>query len=151
MKVRWMVRGDMFEIIQFAPISEDTLYRLVRRNDCIAKVLEIDEKIIGYFIYRCLPNKGEIRVAHFYIDPRYRRKSLGTKMFQSLIQRLSPKYQILKFRVSEYKDDMLIFLREMGCKWCETVHKSDSDKNYYIMYFDYSWIGVLECSGTSYV
>jgi len=90
--IRWMVRRDMQEVVEIentcfnAPWSEEDFLSTLRRHNCIGMVAELDEKILGFYIYEL--HETKLHVLNFAIIPAYHRCKIGTQFINKLINKL---------------------------------------------------------------
>ncbi|TSC79359.1 MAG: ribosomal-protein-alanine acetyltransferase [Candidatus Peregrinibacteria bacterium Gr01-1014_25] len=91
--IRWMIRRDLPEVLAIEQASfepdqwtEDDFLTTMRQHNVIGMVAEYDEKVVGSMLYEL--HKTTIRLATMAVDPRYRRKGIGTQMIQRLCGKL---------------------------------------------------------------
>ena len=97
-RIRWVMRKDLTKIVEISQQhclkSEDDFKQMFSGRDVIGKVMEIDDKIIGYIIYKVRPRDFEI--LDLAIVEEYKRNGLATEFISHLANRLkSPRGNIL--------------------------------------------------------
>lgn len=92
--IRWMIRRDMPEVLDIentsfeVPWSEEDFIRCLRQRNCVGKISEHGEKVVGFMIYEL--HKTMLRILNFAVHPGARQRSVGTQMLSKLIGKLSP-------------------------------------------------------------
>ena len=117
--IRWMIRRDLVEVItieqenfEWAWSEDDFVYCLRRRN-CIGRVIERDNKIVGFMIY-ALESKC-LDLVNFAVAKDYQRTGLGRAMVDHLIEKLTPQKRVqIKLHIRETNLAGQKFFREMG-------------------------------------
>jgi [ribosomal protein S18]-alanine N-acetyltransferase len=93
--IRWMIRRDMPEVLQIEEASfdhpcvwtETDFLDCLRKRNCIGMVAEHYETIAGFMVYEL--HKSKLRLLDFAVDPKFRRRRVGTRLIQKLIGKLS--------------------------------------------------------------
>ena len=94
--IRSMIRRrDMPEMLQIEndnfdnPWTEDDFVRCLRQRRCIyyGMVAELEEKIVGFFIYKI--HKLKLHIVNFCVHAEYQRSGIGSQMINKLIGELS--------------------------------------------------------------
>lgn len=91
-KLRWMIRRDMSEVLAIEQASfefawtEENFLSLVCQRNCIAMVAEFDNQVIGFMFYELY--KNHLHISNFAVHPNFRRKGVGSKMVEKLIEKL---------------------------------------------------------------
>lgn len=127
-KIRWMTKSDMDSVVQIEEKSFPKPWRKKDFIDClqvtgkIGKVIEKNNKIIGFIIYELL-QKG-FYVINVAIDPDYRRCGYGKALLSQLIEKIkhstddadhSKRYYVNAY-ISEDKYEAHLFFRSMNFK-----------------------------------
>jgi [ribosomal protein S18]-alanine N-acetyltransferase len=91
--IRWMIRRDMPAVLQIEqasfeyPWSEEEFLRVLRLRNCIGMVNEVDDRIVGFFIYEL--QRSKIQILDLAVCPKHVRRGIGTQMFEKLKGKLS--------------------------------------------------------------
>lgn len=89
---RWMIRRDMPEIVAIESLSfsqpwdEDEFLSQLRNAKMIGKVVELDEKIVGFVIYQL--RKTSLEIVNIAVHPDHRRTGIGRQMLADLFGKL---------------------------------------------------------------
>jgi ribosomal-protein-alanine N-acetyltransferase len=93
LQIRWLIRRDMPEVLAIEQESfdyswtEEEFLCVLRQRNCIGMVAEIDHEIVGFMIYEL--HKSNLHVLNFAVAAEHRRRGIGTKMVQRLVDKLS--------------------------------------------------------------
>jgi GNAT superfamily N-acetyltransferase len=117
---RWMIRRDVPDVLAIAasthlPFDEDQLIRWLRRCDCIGRVAEHSERLVGFSVYRLLAHKLDLE--YFAVHPDFRGQGVGRKLIGDLLSKLSPAYgkrYVLDCMIPETDLELLQFFRHFG-------------------------------------
>ena len=123
LKVRWMIRCDMEEVLDIerlcfdSPWSERDFVRALRQRNCIGMVAEVGEKknrqILGYMIYKLY--KLQIDLTNLAVHPSCWRRGVGRVLIDRLIAKLSPsRRRQITVMVDERNTKAQVFFRGMG-------------------------------------
>lgn len=99
--IRWMIRRDMPEVLDIEsksfefPWQEEDFMRCLRQRNCIGMVAEYNDRIVaeyndrivGFMVYELA--KTRIRVLNFAVDPKARRREVGSQLVRKLVSKLS--------------------------------------------------------------
>ena len=91
--IRWMIRRDMPEVLEMEKLSfefpwqEKDFLRCLRQRNCIGRVADNKEKVVGFSIYEL--HKKEIRILNLAVDPTFRRSGVGSAIVEELVAKLS--------------------------------------------------------------
>lgn len=92
-KIRWMIRRDMPEVMDIEnrsfeyPWTEGEFLRCLLQRNCIGVIAERQEQIVGFMIYEL--RKHKLHVLKFAVAPWARRQGIGSQMINYLIHKLS--------------------------------------------------------------
>ena len=138
--IRWMIRRDMPEVLRIEqtshdyPWCEEDFLRCLRQRNCIGKVAEQGEKIVGFMIYEL--HKTKYHFLNFAVHPDFRRHGVGTQMIEKKVSTLSSghKNKIL-IEIRETNLDAQLFFRSCGFRATGVSRESYSDtgEDAYIM------------------
>lgn len=121
LKYRWMQLRDLDKI---AHDCED-IVDLLSCKDVVARVVELDEKISGWIIYRIFKNKIKISKIAFSND----------EVARFIIENLKTKKQKnIQITVSEYDLRMQIILKKLGFLFENSIKVNNID--YYKFIFN---------------
>lgn len=93
LQIRWLIRRDMQDVLEIEresfefPWSEEDFLCCLRQRNCIGMVAEVDDQIVGFMIYEL--HKSRLHVLNFAVSSEYRRTTVGKKMIQRLVDKLS--------------------------------------------------------------
>lgn len=68
------------------PWTEDQLATLLKQRTIIGLVYEVNQQVVGYIIYELY--KGSLTILNIAVDPRFRRKGIGTLLLNRLKEKL---------------------------------------------------------------
>ncbi len=151
-RIRWMIRRDMPEVLAIeqgcygAPWTQDDFLGALRQRNCIGMVAESHVgKVIGYMVYRLMPDarhmtEREFKAADKYlklmnlaVDPRFRFMGVGRQMLETLARKLSQQqWAYAEIVVSERNYPAQCWLRECGVRATGVLqgHFSDPQGKY---------------------
>jgi len=116
--VRWLIRQDLPQVIECDFCSypswtaEDIASKLHLRNT-IGMVAECGSTIVGYMVYSL--HKDHLNVIKLVVHPDYRRRGVGTALFEKLKSKLSHHRRThITFVVHELLLGGQLFLKKMG-------------------------------------
>ncbi len=143
--IRWMIRRDMNEVLRIEgasfefPWTEDDFVNCLRQRNCIGMVAEHDERAIGFMIYEL--HKSRLHVINFAVDPRYRRRGVGTQMLQKLVGKLSHQRRCsILLEVRETNLQAQLFFRENLFRAVSVIRDfyDDTTEDAYLMQYSHS-------------
>jgi len=94
MHIRWMIRRDMPEVLAIEqaefdyPWTEQSFEDNLRRRNCVGKVVEHNERVIGYMIYDL--HKRHYELLNVAVHHEYQWQGVGSAMVHKLINKLTP-------------------------------------------------------------
>lgn len=142
--IRWMIRRDMPEVLGIEelsfeyPWSEEDFIRCLRQRNCIGRVAEYDERVVGFVVYEL--HKSRLHILDFSVHRVYRRLGVGSQMMAKLLRKLS---QQNRDRIlTEIRDtnlDAQLFLRSQGFCAISILPDfyADIDEDAYLMEYRY--------------
>jgi ribosomal-protein-alanine N-acetyltransferase len=141
MNLRWMIRRDLgavLEIEKYAfefPWDEATFIDAMRERNTIGKVIEDNDEILGYVIYRCTTDS--MCIESLAVHHNRRRLGLGSTIVDDLKSRLTAKRFKLFAYVRETNFSAQKFFRAQDFKAKQTVkgHFDDTDEAAYCFEF----------------
>jgi ribosomal-protein-alanine N-acetyltransferase len=117
--IRWMIRRDMPEVIAIEdesfefPWLEEDFIRCLRERNCIGKVAEHEDRVVGVMVYEL--HDTRIHLLNFAVASDYRRRGVGSQMAAELIAKLSSQRRSrIVVEVPETNLAGQLWLREMG-------------------------------------
>lgn len=127
--MRWMVRNDLPEVaaieraLYTTPWSEQEILEAARPRHVVTNVVEVEEKIVGYFMYETHENRYIL--LNMGIHPDFQRKSIGRAMIEKLTERLHGKKTSIYVHVRERALSTQLFFKAMGFRATKII------KNFY--------------------
>jgi [ribosomal protein S18]-alanine N-acetyltransferase len=142
--IRWMIRRDMPEVLEFEsqsfefPWLEEDFIRCLRQRNCIGMVAEHDDRVVGFMIYEL--HKARIHVLNFAVARDYHRCGVGSQMVAKLIAKLSTQRRnriILEVRETNLAAQL--FFRENGFRAVSVLRSyyEDTPEDAYLMQYRY--------------
>lgn len=144
-RIRWMIRRDMPAVLEIEKASfeyawaEEDFFRVLRQQNCIGMVAEIDDTIVaGYMIYEL--QKGLLNLLNFAVENNeFRRVGIGTAMVKKLKSKLSERGRkriTTVVRETNYQAQM--FFKAMGFLATGIAKRpyDDTDEQGYQFQFD---------------
>jgi len=139
-KVRWMVRGDLAEVLEIERLSfefqwsEQDFINALRHRSRIGIVAVEDgtDLIRGYAVYEL--GKSKLTLLNMAVEPCVRGRGVGSVMLEKIIDKLSPERRTrLICDVRETNLDTQLWLRNRGFKATEIIrgHYEDTDEDAY--------------------
>jgi len=127
--VRWMIRRDMPEVLEIesmnfdGPWSEEEFVTELRNRNCIGRVAEHDERIVGFMVYRL--HKARVHLINFAVKVSFHGKGVGRSMIEELIERSRNNRHAIVVHVRETNVDAQLFFKRMGFRAISII------RNYY--------------------
>lgn len=111
--VRWMIRRDLPEIIEMDNVTESEMLAWLRQRNVIGMVAEIDNTIVGYYIYEL--HKTNVTVLKLFVKKENRRGKVGTALIDKLFSKLSNnRRNFIRIKIDEYNLSAQLFLKACG-------------------------------------
>lgn len=91
-RVRWMVRGDLPEVLAIEeasfeePWTEGRFLSVLRERSSIGMVAEVGGRVAGYMLYRLRPRTVELLT--FAVSPARRNRGVGTRLLAKLVEKI---------------------------------------------------------------
>lgn len=140
--IRWMIRRDMPEVLNIEnaafefPWDEGDFIYCLRQRNCIGKIAEHEDQVLGYILYEL--HKSRIHILNMAVDPLSRRLGIGMQFVRDLQGKLSPqRRRRLTTNVRETNLPAQLFFRRCGLRAVRIVSglwdKADSIEDAYFM------------------
>ena len=135
--IRWMIRRDMPEVLEIEgdsfryPWSEQDFIKYLRQRNCIARVAEHNDLIIGYIVYELYSDRFEI--LSLCVSRTYRRCLVGTKLTRKLTHRTDTSRPTTNAIVADRNLDAHLFFKSCGFEATEVLrgyYDSDGSDGY---------------------
>lgn len=143
--IRWMIRRDMPEVLAIEnrcfdfPWCENDFIRCLRQRNCIGRVCESGDKVVGFMIYEL--HKNRLHLLNVAVDPRYQRMGIGTAMINFLHTKLNPhRRNRIMLEVREMNLPGQLFFRENGFRAISTLKDFYADANEDAYLFQYKLV-----------
>jgi ribosomal-protein-alanine N-acetyltransferase len=113
-----MIGRDMKEVLDIEnqsfeyPWGEEDFLRCLHERDITGRVIEVDEMIVGFIVYRLYKRHSEI--LDIAVHRNFRRMGAGGILVQKVVRALTKKRTHILCYVSEHNLVAQIWLREMG-------------------------------------
>ena len=135
------------------PWNEEDFIRCLRQRNCMGKVVESDDRIVGCMIYQLFKNR--IELINFAVHPSYQAKGAGRCMVEKLVGKLSRERRSrILVAVRESNLGAQMFFSSVGFLATEVIpsgYYDDTDEEAYL--FEYEYIPtedeILEAAGIS--
>jgi len=153
---RWMIRRDLAEVLDIEqlsfpfPWSEEDLIKAVRQQmGTVPKVLELNDRVIGYCFYEL--SKNSLEIINLAIHPDFRRKGNATIFINKIKEKLSPdRRNLIKCRVADYNLEAQLFWCAMGFKAIKVEKNFYKQENVDAYLFTYNYTDSLQETMTPY-
>ena len=145
--VRWMIRGDLPEVIDIEnksfdfPWNEDDLLNVLNKEIARGVVVENPknwEEILGFMIYNL--HKNRLYILNLGVHPEYRRKGIGTAMVDVVKRKLlfQRRTRIL-LEVGERNLEAQLFFKSQGFRATSVLRNfyDDTNEDGYLMEYNY--------------
>lgn len=154
--IRWMIRRDMPEVLAIEnasfefPWSEEDFIRCLRQRNCIGMVAEHEERVVGFMVYEL--HRSRLHVLNFAVDAAVQRRSIGGRMVQKLIGKLTPSRRdriLLEVRETNLKAQL--FFRKLGFRAISVLRDfyEDTVEDAYLMQYRCEPAVPVEAAGTN--
>ncbi len=130
MRLRWMIRRDMDEVLAIerasfsVPWTEDDFKAVIRSHGCIGQVVEAeDERVVGFMVFELQARR--IDLYDLAVDPQYRRRGAGRMMLERLRGKLNAQRRTSVVAVvSEWSLDAHLWFRACGARATGVVREA---------------------------
>jgi len=136
-----MIRRDIAEVTWIEnecfeyPWCEEDFFNCLRARSVIGRIVEQDEQVVGYMVYKLFRNK--VQLWNFAVHPEFQRMRVGTQMMNQLRRVLDKRRSIMLLEVRESNLDAQLFFKECGFRAMSILKRSyaDTDEDAYVMRF----------------
>ncbi|MBL4885320.1 MAG: ribosomal protein S18-alanine N-acetyltransferase [Planctomycetaceae bacterium] len=114
--------------------TEEEFLCILRQQNCIGMVAEIDHEIVGFMIYEL--HKSNLHVLNFAVAERHHRQGIGSQMVDRLIDKLSlQRRKEILLEVRERNLTAQMFFKELDFMAVTVLrnHYDDTSEDAYIM------------------
>jgi ribosomal-protein-alanine N-acetyltransferase len=141
-RIRWMISGDMNQIIQIERLCFEFPWRKEDFLDCLRQVngigtVAVDgERVVGYMLYEL--HKNRLHILNFAVHPAMQRKGVGTAIHKNVAAKLTPERRNrLLLEVRETNLDALMFFKALGYRAVSVLrdYYDDTDEDAIVMQF----------------
>jgi ribosomal-protein-alanine N-acetyltransferase len=140
-RIRWMIRGDMPEVLKIEKASNELAWTKKDFNlnlyqiNCLGVVAEESERIVGFKIYELY--RTELRLLNLTVLPSARRRGVGTQLLANLVSKLSSQRSRIFLEVRETNINAQLFFRSQGFRATKVLPRFwvDSDEDAYVMQY----------------
>jgi ribosomal-protein-alanine N-acetyltransferase len=148
---RMMIRRDMPEVLSIerasfeSPWFEEEFVACLRQRNCIFRVAEIGERIVGFVSYEL--RKTRLHLLNVAVHPDFRLRGVGRALIELPIRRLTPtRRNRLTLEIRERNLGAQLFFSRMGFRCTAQLHDfyDDAPEDAYL--FEYR-IGAAEPAG----
>ncbi len=119
--IRWIIRRDMPEILGIEaanfefPWTEKDFHRVLCNRNCVGRVVEHKERIVGFVIYEL--HKNRLHISSIAVHAAMQRKGVATALIREMHGKLAPhRRKQITLEVRETNLDAQLFFRAMGFK-----------------------------------
>jgi len=127
--IRWVTRPDLPQLVALeqrcfsaaqSRWGAEQFRRAFAHPRGLGKVVsDVDERILGYLVYRL--DRRRFWVLNLAVDPAARRRGIGTRLVQTLTERLSARRPRLEVAVWERNLAAQLFFRAAGLRCVKTA------------------------------
>ena len=148
--IRWMIRRDLPDVLAIendcvSPWGEDDILGLLKNRKCSGVVAEIDDRVVGYFIYRL--HRHRIELLRVAVAGGQRRRGVGRALFDKLkYKAASHRRACIATTVSGDNLPAQVFFRACDMRAKSVVNGDDYRMYYLITEHDLAEHGFLSCS-----
>lgn len=139
---RWMIRNDMAQVLGIEnanfefPWSEDDFVRCLRQRNCIGRVAEHRDRVVGFNIYEL--HKNRLHILNIAVHAAMQRKGVGKSILDNLKSKLSKdRRNRLMLEIRESNLTAQLFFRAQGFKAISVLrefYEDTSDDGYLFQY-----------------
>lgn len=115
---RWMIRRDYPEVLEIErdsfsnPWSEDDYIHALRQRNCIGRVVESGDRVVGSMVYTIF--KRRARLVSIAVHPDFRRHGVGRLLVGKIAMMLRPPRERVVVDVRESNLGAQLFFRNLG-------------------------------------
>jgi ribosomal-protein-alanine N-acetyltransferase len=120
--------------------TEDEFIVCLRTGNCIAMVIEHDDRIVGFMVYEL--HSDHIALLNFAVDPWCARRGFGRQMMEKLQRKLSAlRRNRIIATVRESNLDAHLFFKAMGFRATAIIdqHWDNLDEDAYMFEYEYEF------------
>ena len=129
-KVRWMIRRDMADVLKIEnesfdlPWREEDFLSCLRQRNCIGMVTEHEGRVVGYTIYELFSEA--LHILSLAVSREHRHSGVGSQMVGKLMHKLSQQRRVsITTDIRESNIEAHEFFRNFGFKLIRV------ERNYY--------------------
>jgi [ribosomal protein S18]-alanine N-acetyltransferase len=159
--LRWMVRGDLFEVLQIEKLSfefawsEEDFLRCLRQRNCEGIVAEWGEegdddepKLLGFVIYQ--QHRASLNILNLAVRPVYRGFGVGSQMVQKLIRKLSSLHRSrIMLKLRETNLSAQLFFKKQNFRAVRVLRKHYEQNGEDAFVMQYRFAGEAGCDAPS--
>lgn len=137
--VRWMVSDDIGLLPGLARDGDfpqwtcEDFRENLRSVDTIGKVAEINERVVGFLMYRLDDENAEVIIENFAVARAWRRHGIATCLLGSLARKLLQGYTRIVALVPDSNLPAQLLLRGCGFRAMQVLRRSYGDNDAYRM------------------
>ncbi len=129
MNPRWFEGGDLEEILWITqtsyadPLERSELETLIKSTGSIVRVVAIDERVVGFVLYRQSETRDGLDILELAVHSEYRRIGVGRMLVGLAWSRLATKNFLRTLTVVVRESTLFAhcFFRELGFKAVKTL------------------------------
>lgn len=129
---RWMIKRDMPEVLGIEaanfdyPWPEEDFIRVLRQRNCIGRVAEHKERIVGFNIYEI--HKNRLHILNIAVHAAMQRRGVGTQMVENLKTKLSrDRRNRIMLEIRETNLAAQLFFRAQGFRCISVLREFYND------------------------
>lgn len=140
--LRWMIGRDLSQVLEIEsqlfdyPWTSDEFAAMMRDNDSIGMVAELDDSVIGYMVYGL--RKTHRHLTNFAVRQDHQRQGVGRQMIEKLKSKLHPDRRTrIRAEVRETNLAAQLFFKAMGFRAVNILKNcyQDCNDDAYVMLF----------------
>jgi hypothetical protein len=118
LKYRWMQKKDLDKVSE----TKKDFEILLNNNRTVANVVEFEDSILGYIIYKILKDKIKVIKVVFSNDD----------ILDFIIEKIKKKSKLIEMPASEYDLDLHLLLKSKNFLATRIEKNQDQDEDFYI-------------------
>jgi ribosomal-protein-alanine N-acetyltransferase len=143
--IRWMIRRDMPDVLAIEqacfqwPWGEEDFIRCLRQRNCIGKVAEHKERVVGFMVYELHANRLHLLNLAVHEDCRF--KGVGASLVGERIKALThDRRSRIMCEVRETNLDAQLFFRRIGFRCVSVLREfyQDTPESAYLFQYRHS-------------